>query len=58
MFASGGVLATAYDALARDIELFVAFEAVADFTAAKHRVALGLIAAGIGQVIGLNDITS
>ena len=58
IFATGGVLATAYDALARDIEVFVVVEATADYTVARHRTALELIASGIGQVVGLDQILS
>lgn len=57
VFATGGVLATAYDALARDIELFVVIEATADYTVAKHRAALELIRSGIGQVVSLTETT-
>ncbi len=56
IFASGGVLGTAYDALARDLELFVVIEATADYSAAKHRAALDLVASGIGQVVSLDHV--
>jgi bifunctional isochorismate lyase/aryl carrier protein len=56
VFASGGVLATAFDALARDLELFVVAEATADYTPQRHRSALDLISGGIGQVITLDEL--
>lgn len=40
VYASIGVLATAVDAFSRDIEVFLAADAVADFTARDHRQAL------------------
>ena len=51
VFASGGVVATSFDALARDIEVFVIGDAVADYDQGVHRLALNQVARSTGQVI-------
>lgn len=51
VFTSGGVLATSFDALARDMEFFVAADASADFTADRHRGALNTVAGTTEQVV-------
>lgn len=50
VFAAGGVLATTFDALARDIEVFTVADGVADYTEALHAGALETIASRTGQV--------
>jgi isochorismate hydrolase len=50
VFASAGILATTFDAFARDIQCFVGIESVADHTAHQHRTALNLIASLTGVV--------
>jgi isochorismate hydrolase len=44
VYASTGILATALDAFAHDIQVFLAADAVADFDEAHHRLALELAA--------------
>ncbi len=50
VFATAGVLATSYDAFARDIQCFVGVESTADYTKHQHAVALTLISALTGRV--------
>ncbi|CCQ17681.1 Isochorismatase [Rhodococcus sp. AW25M09] len=50
VFASAGILATTFDAFARDIQCFVGIESTADYTAHQHRTALNLIASLTGVV--------
>ncbi|MBY4127890.1 isochorismatase family protein [Rhodococcus fascians] len=50
VFASAGILATTFDAIARDIQCFVGIESTADYTADQHRTALNLIASLTGVV--------
>lgn len=51
VYAAGGVIATGFDALARDFEFFVIADALADYTAERHRFALEQIATTTGQVL-------
>jgi len=51
VFASGGVVATTFDALARDIEVFVVADAVGDDDRTLHEAALTQVARSTGQVI-------
>ncbi|WP_415975322.1 isochorismatase family protein [Rhodococcus sp. 077-4] len=50
VFASAGILATTFDAFARDIQCFVGIESIADYTAHQHRTALNLISSLTGTV--------
>ena len=50
VFATAGVLATSYDAFARDIQCFVGVESTADYTKRQHAAALTLISALTGRV--------
>ncbi|KQU46776.1 hypothetical protein ASG84_09855 [Rhodococcus sp. Leaf278] len=56
VFASAGILATTFDAFARDIECFVGVEAIADYTAHQHRTALKLIASLTGRVASIQNL--
>ncbi len=56
VFASAGILATTFDASARDIECFVGVEAIADYTAHQHRTALKLIASLTGRVASIQNL--
>lgn len=58
VFAGGGIVATSFDALARDIEFFVVADAVADFTEERHHSALHQIATTTGQVLSLSGLVS
>lgn len=58
VFASGGVVATTFDALARDIEVFVVGDAVADYDQDVHRLALNQVARSTGQVIPRSTVTA
>ncbi|MFE3752819.1 isochorismatase family protein [Nocardia tengchongensis] len=58
VFASQGIVATSFDALARDIELFVVSDAVADYNATLHEQALMQVARSTGQVIPTADFTT
>lgn len=58
VFASGGVVATTFDALARDIEVFVVADAVADYDQDVHRLALNQVARSTGQVIPRSTVTA
>lgn len=51
VFASAGILATTFDALANDIESFVVIEATADYDRSKHEAALRQIGSTTGAVI-------
>ncbi len=53
VYAGQGILATAFDALARDIEFLVVGDAVGDRSNELHSVALDQIARSAGQVIDL-----
>ncbi|MFJ9821071.1 isochorismatase family protein [Streptomyces sp. NPDC101151] len=56
VYASHGILATSLDAVARDIQTFVAFDATADYTARRHAAALDLIATMSGRVLAGEDL--
>lgn len=56
VFASQGILATTFDALARDVETFAVCDAMADLNEGLHRVAAQQIARATGQVISLDDL--
>lgn len=56
VFATAGVLATTYDAFARDIECIVPIEATADYTGDLHATALTLISALTGRVTTVSQI--
>ena len=56
VFASAGILATTFDAFARDIQCFVGVEAIADYTAHQHRTALKLIASLTGRVASIPNL--
>ncbi|MFE3187589.1 isochorismatase family protein [Nocardia sp. NPDC059240] len=58
VFASQGIVATSFDALARDVQLFVVSDAVADYNAVLHELALRQIARSTGQVISTADLTT
>lgn len=58
VFASGGVVATTFDALARDIEVFVVGDAVADYDQDVHRLALNQVARSTGQVIPQSTVVT
>nr|WP_255521090.1 isochorismatase family protein [Rothia sp. ZJ1223] len=58
IFASGGIIATSFDALARDIEYFVVADAIADYSAERHLNVLRLIGASTGQVINLQELVT
>ncbi|MEV7418367.1 isochorismatase family protein [Streptomyces sp. NPDC089919] len=51
VYASAGILATSFDALARDVEVFVPVAATADYTARHHVRGLDSIAALTGRVL-------
>ncbi|MFZ2527090.1 MAG: isochorismatase family protein [Rhodococcus sp. (in: high G+C Gram-positive bacteria)] len=58
VFASQGIVATSFDALARDIQLFVVSDAVADYNAALHEVALAQVARSTGHLVPAGDFTT
>lgn len=58
VFASGGVLATTFDALARDLQVFVVTDAVADYTQDLHANALTTIARSTGQAVATTVLRS
>lgn len=51
VFAAAGITATTFDALAHDVQPFVAVEATADYTRARHAAALTHIATTTGRVL-------
>lgn len=51
VFASQGIVATSFDALARDLEVFLIADAVADYSRDLHSLALDQVARSTGQVI-------
>lgn len=51
VYAHIGVLATAVEAFTNDIQVFLAADAVADFTAERHRLALDYVAERCGVVL-------
>ncbi|MFF3652614.1 isochorismatase family protein [Streptomyces sp. NPDC002181] len=56
VYASHGILATSLDAVARDIQTFIPFDATADYTAYRHAAALDLIATMSGRVLAVEDL--
>ncbi len=58
IYAHIGVLQTACDALAHDIQSFVVADAVADFSAADHRMALDYAAARCSVVVPAHTVLS
>jgi isochorismate hydrolase len=56
VFASAGILATTFDALANDIQAFVVIEASADLTMAKHRLVLEQIRSTTGEVVSIASL--
>lgn len=57
VFAAAGITATTFDALAHDVQPFVAVEATADYTRARHGAALTHIASTTGRVLTTAAIT-
>lgn len=55
VYASQGIVATAFDALARDVELIVVTDAVADTSPGLHELAMRQVARSVGQVVYLDD---
>ncbi len=58
VFASAGILATTFDAFARDVQCFVAVEATADHTKDRHAAALELITELTGRVVSVAEIVA
>lgn len=56
VYAHVGVLATAIDAFTHDIQVFLAADAVADFTADRHRMTLEYVAQRCGMVVPSAEI--
>lgn len=56
VYANVGILATALDAYARDVQAFVVGDAVADFSAAEHRQALDYVARRCGRVLAAGEV--
>lgn len=56
VFASQGIVATSFDALARDIECVVVSDAVADYNAGLHELAMHQIARSTGQVVYIQTL--
>lgn len=56
VFASAGILATTFDAFARDVQCFVGIESIADYTAHQHRTALNLITSLTGTVTSSGNL--
>lgn len=56
VYASHGILATSLDAIARDIQTFIPFDATADYTAHRHAAALDLIGTMSGRVLAVEDL--
>lgn len=58
VFASQGIVATSFDALARDLEVFVIADAVADYRRDLHSLALDQVARSTGQVITTTEFVA
>ncbi len=56
VYAHIGILATSLEAFMRDIQAFVIADAVADFSAEDHAMALGYIAGRCGRVDRVDDL--
>lgn len=56
VFASQGIVATSFDALARDVECVVVSDAVADYSVHLHTLAMRQIARSTGQVVYASDL--
>lgn len=56
VFTAGGILASTFDALARDVEVFVVADATGDFSRHRHASALHQIATTTGEVISLQSL--
>ncbi|MFI1307646.1 isochorismatase family protein [Streptomyces sioyaensis] len=56
VYASHGILATSLDAVARDIQTFIPFDATADYTAYRHAAALDLIGTMSGRVLAVEEL--
>ncbi|MEU9476099.1 isochorismatase family protein [Streptomyces sp. NPDC048191] len=56
VYASHGILATSLEAIARDIQTFVPYDATADYTAYRHTAALDLISTMSGRVLAVDDL--
>ncbi|WP_428985814.1 isochorismatase family protein [Sinomonas terricola] len=56
VFASQGVVATAFEALARDVEFIVVTDALADTSPGLHELAMRQVARSVGQVVYLGDL--
>ncbi|WP_328885014.1 isochorismatase family protein [Streptomyces sp. NBC_00316] len=54
--AGHGILATSLDAVARDIQTFIPFDATADYAAYRHTAALDLISTASGRVLSVDDV--
>lgn len=58
VYAHVGILATAVDAMSHGVRPFVAVDAVADFSAAEHRLAVDYIARRCGRAVTTRDAVS
>ncbi|MFE9566502.1 isochorismatase family protein [Streptomyces sp. NPDC006487] len=56
IYASHGILATSVDAISRDIQVFVPFDATADYTAYRHAAALDLMGTMSARVLAVDDL--
>lgn len=56
VFASEGIVATSFDALARDLQVFVVSDGVADLSPHLHDSALSQVARSIGCIIPMADV--
>ena len=56
VYAHVGVLSTALDAFAHDIQPFLVADALGDFSAADHRMALDYAARRCGSVVELREV--
>jgi bifunctional isochorismate lyase/aryl carrier protein len=56
LYASVGCLATSLDAFARDLRVFFAADAVADFSRQAHDAALSLVANTCGRTVGVEEL--
>ncbi|MEV7417086.1 isochorismatase family protein [Streptomyces sp. NPDC089919] len=56
VFASHGILATSVDAISRDIQVFVPFDATGDYTAHRHAAALDLMGTMSARVLSVADL--